>query len=145
MLHHNLIHLGDDLLGALQRRALWQLREGDDVAFVLRRNESRWHKLEYEGRPNHQSRINDKHHEFVADNAADAAFIAAGAFLEYFVETTEEPAEQAIDDFCQTIFGGVMAAKKKGGHGGGKSEGVDGRDHGGNRNGRCELFVELSR
>ena len=121
---HRAVHAGnrardfagaaDDLVTALQARAVGQLREDDQIAGILRRDKTRWHKLEAAPGQQQQAGINRKRDTAASDHPANRTSVAVCSAGEAFVEKEEEPAEHSIHASGKPVFLRVMTLQQNG-------------------------------
>ena len=62
LLERDVAHAADDVLGAVERGAVGQLREADQILLVLARHEAAGHRLEQAERHADQHEIDAHHH-----------------------------------------------------------------------------------
>src|SRR5262249_35653205 len=86
LFHCNVRHFADDLLGAVKRRALGQLREAHEILLVLQRHEPRRHDAEDDKGRGQQECVNSDSAEFVRENVADAAAVIFRSSLEHAIK-----------------------------------------------------------
>jgi hypothetical protein len=87
----------DHGLGAVQRGAVRQLREADQVLLVLRGNEAVRHRLEHAQRWHGQHRVDTQHGALCAPaRRAGGRSVLLGTALEDAIEAAEQPAEGAV-------------------------------------------------
>ena len=92
----DLLDLGDDRFGSLQRRRVGQLDVGDQPALVLLRNESGRRPLKRPVGQCQQTAIDHQHDHADAQQSADGRSIARGHPVEVVVELPKQPAEHAV-------------------------------------------------
>src|SRR5262249_32710781 len=100
----NVRHFADDLLGAVKRRALWQLRKAHEVLLVLQRHEPRWHDAEDDEGRSQQKCVNSNRPEFVREDGADAAAVIFRSSLEHAIKAPEESAENFLHPAGQNVL-----------------------------------------
>jgi hypothetical protein len=142
VLQPDLGHAPDHGIGAIERRGVGQLREGDQVLLVLRRHEARGHAPEGEEGQEDEPEVAREHEALVADRAADAARVAAAGGLEDTVEGPEEPAQQGVEHARDPVARLVVAAQEQSRQRGRERQRVERRDHGRDRDRDRELLVE---
>ena len=145
LLERDLAHAADHFLGAVQRRAVGQLREADQVLLVLRRHEAVRHQLEQADGRRCQDEVDAQHQRLARHRAGEAARVAGRGAPEQAVETAEEAAEHAVHAARQRVLRRVVALEQQRSERRRQRERVDGRDHGRDRDGQRELAVELAR
>ena len=90
----DLAHLADDLVGAVERRAVGKLRVENQIALVLLGNEADRHGLEAEVGQTHQAAVDQQHNHADAQQPADHPAVDVDRDVEEPVEPAEECAEQ---------------------------------------------------
>ena len=97
-------HVANDGFSAVERRGIGQLREGNEILFVLSGNEAGWNFVEAPGRESDQAAIDDQRDSAFANHAADACRIFIPGPREEAIERPEEPAEGLVHRARKPIF-----------------------------------------
>ena len=142
LLHRDVAHAADHVLGAVERRAVRQLREADQVLLVLLRNEAVRHGLEDEDGRRGQHEVDGEHHRLARDRPGHAAAVGVSATLEEAIERAEESTEHEVHATRQLVFRLVMALEQQRRQRRRQRQRVDGRDHCRNRDRQRELLVD---
>src|ERR1700746_3698845 len=104
MLQRNVGHAANYILGAIERRAIRQLREGDEISLVLRGNKSRGHMREAQnGKPN-QPRVDHDSDYARTQRVRYKLSITARRTAKETVEQFEKPSQSKIDGTREAIF-----------------------------------------
>ncbi|MNM94053.1 hypothetical protein D3C81_1064430 [compost metagenome] len=144
LLEGDLAHLLDHRFRAVEAGGIRQLREGDQVLFVLRRHETGRRRRKAQPGHDDQATVDEQGDAAAADDPADRADVAMAGPVEEAVERAEQPAtEQALKHFREAVFRGVVLLEQYGGQGRRQGQGVERRDHRRDGNGQGELLVEL--
>ncbi len=144
LLERDVVHAADDILGAVERRAIGQLREADQVLLVLRRHEAARNGLEQADGGHRQHHVDRHHHGLARDRLGDAAAVARSAAGEQAVEPLEEASEDGLHAAREAILGLIVPAQEQRGQGRRQREGVHRGDHRGDGDRQRELLVELA-
>ena len=91
-------HAPDHGFGAIERRRVRQLREGDEVLLVLRRHEAGRRMRETERGQRDQAAVDEQRDAALAQHAADSRDVAVRCAGEETVERAEKPAEREIEE-----------------------------------------------
>ena len=136
---HRAVHTGngprdfagavDDLLAALQARAVGQLRKDDEVAGILGGDEAGRDGCETTPGQQQQPRINRQRDATAPDHPAHRARVAMRCALKSFVEKTEAPTEHPVHAGSEPIFFSVMALEEDRAERGRKGQRVECADH----------------
>ena len=136
---HRAVHTGngtrdfagavDDLLAALQARAVGQLRKDDEVAGILGGDEAGRDGFETTPGQQQQPRINRQRDATAPDHPAHRARVAMRCALKSFVEKMEEPTEHPVHAGSEPIFFSVMALEEDRAERGRKGQRVECADH----------------
>ena len=81
LLPHDAVHATDDLFGAVERGAVGQRREPDQVLLVLCRHEALGYRLEDADGGDGEHRVDAEHHRLASDGGLQAAAVGFGAAL----------------------------------------------------------------
>ena len=92
---HDVFHLLEDFVGALERRALGQLDGDEEIALVLVRNEPAGHELAEQPDADHHRHQQQHGERGLAGQAADDAAVAVAQPVEDAVEQLEELRDRA--------------------------------------------------
>ncbi|MNL24659.1 hypothetical protein D3C87_1461030 [compost metagenome] len=145
MTERDLVHSGDRGFGAIERGALGQLRETDEIFLVLRGHEATRDMVGQPPRGAHQPDIDGQQRALVPQQPAHAGSVAFRCTIEATVEAREEAAEQLLRDTRHSIRRGAMSLQQHGRKRGRQRQRVNRRDQRGDRNGDGELLIELAR
>ena len=142
--HADVRHTADDGFRAVERRAVGQLRECDEILFVLSWHETGRHFVEAPAGEQNESAVKDERDDAFAQHARDAAGIFISRPREHAVERMEKPAQPFVHDARDQIFRRVMIFQQHRAQCGRKRERIERGNNRGNRNRQRELFVKLS-
>ena len=145
LLERNRAHLTDHVFRTVERGAIGQLREADQVLLVLRGHEAARHDLAHQHCAAEQQGIDAHHQRLAVDHLGDAPAVVLRTAVEHLVEHAEKAAEDAVHAACQPVLRFVMALEQQCGKRGRQGQRVERGDHRRDRDGHRELFVELTR
>jgi len=114
------------LLCALDGRRVRHLHVNDEVALVLRRNESCGHGDQTVIGEKNEHRIDEQSDGAKAHDLAQPADVKAIGGVEPSIEESEEPGEQPIDPAREPILLCTLGAQQQGGEGGAERQGIEG-------------------
>jgi hypothetical protein len=143
LLQREIGHLANDGIRAIECRGIGELGERDQIVLVLRRNEALRHSREAEHRQTDEPDIDDERRERHTQHARHRCRIGARGPGKEAIEAAEEPAKHQIGAALQTIALGPMAAQQPRRERRTQRQGIERRDHRGDRNRQGELAVEL--
>ena len=119
------------------------MREDDQVAGILRRDETGRHSLETTPGQQEQTRINRQRDAAAPYHPAQRARVAMRRALEALIKQTEEPAEHPVHAGSEPVLFSVMAFEQDCAERGREGQRIEGADHGRDRDGERKLFIEL--
>ena len=137
-------HPADHGFRAVERRAVGQLREGDEILLVLRRHKTGRHLVETPAGQQHQPAINDERDGALAQHAADAAGIFLTRPRKYPVERIEKPAERLFHHARNPVFRRMMVFQQYRAQRGRKRQRIERGNDRRDRNRHRELLVKLA-
>src|SRR6266852_9393186 len=104
MLQRNVGHPANHIFGAIERRAIRQLRERDEISLILRGNKPCGHAREAENGKSDQASVNHNSNRAGTQRASDELSITARCAAKEPVKQLEKPAEYEINRPRQTIL-----------------------------------------
>ena len=140
---HHVAHAAHDFIGALQGRAIGQLRKGHKVLLVLRGHETSGHAVENIPPKVGEAEVEQQRHHAEADGSRDDPLVGAAELVEEVIEGPEEPAKRELDEAREGVRLGVMSFEQQGAQGRGERQRIEGRDDRADGDGEGELLVEL--
>src|SRR5258706_255383 len=108
MFHRNVRHPANYIFGAIERRAIRQLRERHEISLILRGNKSCRDARESENRQPDKARINHNSNYARPQRVSDELSIPARRTAKEPVEQLEKPAKCKINRPRETILLGIM-------------------------------------
>ena len=142
--HGDVGHFANDIVGAIESGAVGELRESDEIAFILRGNEARRNASEATDGESDETGVDEQSDEAGAHGVTDEFAVAVGRSVEKAIEDFEEPAEGEINAAGEDVFLGLARLEEESGESGAESERVERGDDGGDGDGEGKLFVELA-
>ena len=76
--------------GSLQTRAVWQLRDAEDVALVLVGDKTAWHRFERHVGQDDDARVNEQHDRAEPNHDADGRAVESGERGKHGIEPAEK-------------------------------------------------------
>ena len=140
----DLCDLVDDGLRAIERGGVGELRKGDGVAAILRREKTAGHDFESERGQPEQPGIDQEHDDREPSEPCDGVAVGIPAQAKTLLKP-EEPAEQTVEQALEPVLLRAVRLEQERGERGRKGERVERGDGGRDGDGQRELAEELAR